>query len=744
MAGGLFSRIKNWMGGENLNNTDLNAEFNNIINNLTPAKLDNFSHTVSQMQQTLNPGSIGSEHLAASLAEEIEELRYQINALSGGAEWYAPPSSNISVLNIALNSIYTAPNNKIVSGAKTSFDQPAFLLPIGTASVALKATATPLVATINGALTTFPADITLAGLTLGPSAANTTGIADATLTGQQSSKVAGEGNSVIQIGGGIGNSIGSAIVAKNGLGYQGFKVGSEYFIGEVSLNSAVVACGMAAATADILAPSHGLSNGDQVILTGTFPAEFTNGAIYFVEVADSNNFALSATLGGSVIVSTLGATTFSATPLKNNCIKNCFRGYFFDASDNWIARSTITSGATLTLMQLAWLFGTSNGGTFGLDVTYNQPKTSDTQPSSPAAGDYWLDMSVNQWKKYNGTSYAVANALLIGLAIQDNTTCQGARAFDFYNSYAELNTMEVEYVDSATIRNRRISQKASVYGTLFYYDYDNVKWLTGSSLDTGVSLSANTSYWAYLSDKGKALISDVAPYSRKADLLGHYHPAKPWRCISAFSTDGSSNIIKASVLYQEYFGKALPDNFIANSKLQILLPGKIDPSFVDNQTIKMGFGGAISVPINGIDRTRLGGNQSGYPGFSSSTSTFSTTSTGFTLVTSIGAISLTGTKPVWVGLVPDGSTGTGSNSCYVSITGSAAVATFQICKASGSVVVGQFDLGTPSGQTIIPPSACFVLDDLIGAATVGYSIYVKVSTGTANVSHCKLFAYELA
>jgi hypothetical protein len=87
--GATFSRIKTWTS-EILTATDLNAEFNNILNNLTPAGTDDASATLSDMQTIVDPTG-GS--LATSLAGELQRLRYMIKAISGGAYWYSTPSA---------------------------------------------------------------------------------------------------------------------------------------------------------------------------------------------------------------------------------------------------------------------------------------------------------------------------------------------------------------------------------------------------------------------------------------------------------------------------------------------------------------------------------------------------------------------------------------------------------------------------------------------------------------------------
>ncbi|NJM93942.1 MAG: hypothetical protein HC842_04105 [Cytophagales bacterium] len=78
MAGGLFFRIKNWISKESVKASDLNAEFNNIIDNLKPDKFDDYSLDVTQMQEVANPGATGSESLPTTLAGEIQRLRFAI------------------------------------------------------------------------------------------------------------------------------------------------------------------------------------------------------------------------------------------------------------------------------------------------------------------------------------------------------------------------------------------------------------------------------------------------------------------------------------------------------------------------------------------------------------------------------------------------------------------------------------------------------------------------------------------
>jgi hypothetical protein len=97
MSGALFSRAKTWVA-EILNYTDLNTEFDNILNNLYPEKIDDGSATVAQMQTTTDPypGAVAS--LPTSLQGEIQRLRYVIAQITGETYWYIDPDTTIAAL----------------------------------------------------------------------------------------------------------------------------------------------------------------------------------------------------------------------------------------------------------------------------------------------------------------------------------------------------------------------------------------------------------------------------------------------------------------------------------------------------------------------------------------------------------------------------------------------------------------------------------------------------------------------
>lgn len=75
-----------------------NTDHQNHIDNATPAGLDDYSATVSQMKSTADPGEDGSESQATSMAGEIERLRFIIKEITGNTYWYESPIANLQAV----------------------------------------------------------------------------------------------------------------------------------------------------------------------------------------------------------------------------------------------------------------------------------------------------------------------------------------------------------------------------------------------------------------------------------------------------------------------------------------------------------------------------------------------------------------------------------------------------------------------------------------------------------------------
>lgn len=99
----VISRVKTWISGETLTASDLNAEFDNILNNgLTLSGIEGISGTVAAMQQTTNPGTVGGESLAVDLTGELKRLRYMLSYVTGKTYWYDHTGRNLGTGNLAV------------------------------------------------------------------------------------------------------------------------------------------------------------------------------------------------------------------------------------------------------------------------------------------------------------------------------------------------------------------------------------------------------------------------------------------------------------------------------------------------------------------------------------------------------------------------------------------------------------------------------------------------------------------
>lgn len=464
MAGALFNRLHVWAFEEVLKSSDLNAEFDNIINNMTPALISSFSQTIAQSQIQLNPGSLGNQNLATSLADEIAQLRFEIARIIGSTFSFDTPALSIAAINALLQLGVGIPPNRIISGREVGGNnhQPMFLLADGAVPrVTLKAGGgnPNFVFEVKNSAYTVSADIILNGLTVAPNANNTATVADPLIIND---KYAGEKNAdikKIKLSG-----VGSEISARVGQ-YAAFK--------------------------------------------------HTNGSDEY----------------------------FIAYVQDTTTLVNAYRGYFFDPSGAPITRVALNNGDTITLMRMTWIFAQTSQTS--IDITYTNPVESVVTPPAPAIGDYWFDMNVNFWKKFNGTSFMDANAELIGVVIQDTTKAVATRSYEFFALYNAMNEIEVTKDTSAQIRSKVNASKISVAGTTLDYGTQIVRWNTATTLDAGTSLTATTRYWLYITDIGDVFISNEKPYDRNADLFGFYHPYKPWRCVGETITDGASLLLAA-------------------------------------------------------------------------------------------------------------------------------------------------------------------------------------------------------
>lgn len=456
MAGSLQPRVKTWTTTEDVDASDLNAEFDNVLLAMQPLLMDDYSTNTTQMQVTTDPGEVGTESLATTLAGELARIRFMIKEITGSTtQWYASSSFSLASLGTAAGG--GIPDNRIVSGrARSESTQPIFLVPHGAArTVTLKGATTNFLYVIDGVQYTISTDVTITGLSAAASTDNTCLVDDAGIADQEMTKYVGEYGSSIVV-----DAMGTSITPLVGQ-LAGFKINNgvddEYFIARVA----------------------------------------------------------------------------STTKLTN-----VQRGLFFDSADAPIPRIAIADNDTITLMKLTWVFAKTDGT---LTVSYVEPRVGKDEPLTPTTNDYWFDTSTGTWKVYGVSSFAAANAILIGVCLQDATNTVAARGFDPFKAVSDLNTLSLEVFDATQVRAKRKGGIAHVYGTKIEYYSDIARWDMDTDLDTGLTEAADTTYYLYITEEGESIISTEAPMDRSEDLFGLYHPHQTWRCFGQVYNNASSN-----------------------------------------------------------------------------------------------------------------------------------------------------------------------------------------------------------
>lgn len=88
--------------GTTLTASIYNSDHQNHIDNHIPEMMDDYSVSVSEMQSTVDPGEVGTESQATSLAGELERLRFAINEITGKTHWYETPAVDLESVGISL------------------------------------------------------------------------------------------------------------------------------------------------------------------------------------------------------------------------------------------------------------------------------------------------------------------------------------------------------------------------------------------------------------------------------------------------------------------------------------------------------------------------------------------------------------------------------------------------------------------------------------------------------------------
>ena len=173
--GATFNRVKTWVA-EKLLVADINAEFDNILSNLTPAGVDDASANTAAMQVQTDPGEVGTESLATSIGGELERLRFEIAEIKGTTYHYTTAATDLAAINTSLTYLGSGTGG-ITSGATSANSaQSMLLVPEGAGvgnNCVIKASTTDLVYSINNVTYTATSDVTITSFTTPPIANNT-------------------------------------------------------------------------------------------------------------------------------------------------------------------------------------------------------------------------------------------------------------------------------------------------------------------------------------------------------------------------------------------------------------------------------------------------------------------------------------------------------------------------------------------------------------------------------------------
>ena len=261
---------------------------------------------------------------------------------------------------------------------------------------------------------------------------------------------------------------------------------------------------------------------------------------------------------GEIIVDTMGATmsalvgTFQAFEVNGDIfvayiesttrLRWCFRGFFFDASGDPIPRQVLSDDDVITLLQLAWVFFDKDGTT--VEVVYDYPPHTVTEPTSPTTGDYWFDVFNKVYKRYDGADFVASDKTLIGWLASDATETIGARSIDIFKPDILDHTMVMAKESDTVISTLNKPSFLRVGNFIVNPVISDFKWDAATDFapateTENVALTDDFYFYLYISEKGEPIISDFSPFYRFG-RKGFYHPYNTWRCLGMLWYDTSA------------------------------------------------------------------------------------------------------------------------------------------------------------------------------------------------------------
>ena len=223
----------------------------------------------------------------------------------------------------------------------------------------------------------------------------------------------------------------------------------------------------------------------------------------------------------------IGTELVYAYILSSQKLRVVSRQYFIGPNNFIPPRADYATGTKVEILRTGWIFADADSPDTP-EITYNSPIRSTRQPANPKTGDYWYDIRVDRWKRYDGTDWISVNRLPIAVVCSDSTRMVGFRCFDFFRRFAKLNEIEFERISDTEYmvsRGGRVSVFGIVQDVPRFAVFD-----IESDTEDGVTVQSMGRFHGYRNERGEFKASDKIPVWRE-DLGGYYHPYENWLAV---------------------------------------------------------------------------------------------------------------------------------------------------------------------------------------------------------------------
>ena len=241
------------------------------------------------------------------------------------------------------------------------------------------------------------------------------------------------------------------------------------------------------------------------------------------------------------------------------------RGWAFDSGNNHIPAQGISDDDSVTLLSYNYLFydfDTDGFFAYGLRL-YEQA----SEPQGVADGIIWKNTSTGVFSIKESGAFVSKAFVIVGDGFCDTSKTAGVRCRDFFNSYSNENSAELEILSSTEVQTTSANNHISIYGTLLIFDSIFKASMTENLL-SGLSESADTEYYLYL-NKDRLLFFDIKRPHFREDLRGYYHQSEAWRCLAKVYNNSRLNLDANdganAYIWEKYSPRGiLKDLFVAN------------------------------------------------------------------------------------------------------------------------------------------------------------------------------------